>query len=292
MKLKGRPARVLILTYVLAALAIVGITGQALAQEVVQDARAALPKAIRDAGVLKVATNLNWAPFDYQSDAGQAVGIDISLIKILAAKLGLKASFDDMAFPSIIPGVTSGRYDVGVDQIGITPDRLKVIDLIPYFDSGYALLVPKGRVGIDINNLCGRTLAVTEGSAQIAVAQDMSKKCVAAGKPSIGLQYYQNSSDTFLAVSNGRGDGYLTAEAVGVYISKINPKLVLAPGTLVGLHVISGIAIAKGRDDLYKALLLAFESSVADGSYMAMLGQFGVPDGGLTLDQIRTKPTN
>jgi polar amino acid transport system substrate-binding protein len=85
-------------------------------------ARAALPAKVREEGVLRIATSLQWAPFAYRSEKDEAVGIDISLMKVIAAKLGLKFTFDDLKFPAIIPGVTSGRYHVGVDQLSMSPD--------------------------------------------------------------------------------------------------------------------------------------------------------------------------
>lgn len=268
-------------------LAALGLIGHASAQGVVDAARAALPEATRQSGLLKVATSLQWAPFDYASETGEPEGIDIRLIKLLATKLGLKPTFEDIKFPAIIPGVQAGRYDVGVNQFGVTDERRKIVSLLPYFNSGYGLLVRKGATAIDVNNLCGKTLALTQGSAQIAIAEKLSAACVAANKPKIEMTFYPDSADTYLAVANGRGDGFLTARAVGVYIAKGNPKLDVAPGALTGMDSISGIVVGKANDGLYKALLLAMESAVADGSYAAVLERFGVVDGALTLEQIR-----
>jgi polar amino acid transport system substrate-binding protein len=267
-------------------LAAIGLAGHASAQGVVDAARAALPEATRQSGTLKVATSLQWAPFDYASESGEPVGIDISLMQLLAAKLGLKAEFEDLKFPAIIPGVQAGRFDVGVNQFDVNDERRKIVGQLPYFNSGYGLLVRKGVTGIDVNNLCGKTLALTQGSAQIAIAEKLSAACVAASKPEIETTFYPDSADTYLAVANGRGDGFLTARAVGVYISKGNPKLELAPGALSGMNSISGIIVGKSNEGLYKALLLAMKSAVADGSYAAVLDKFGVADGALTLEQI------
>jgi polar amino acid transport system substrate-binding protein len=286
MWLGNRIARSRLTGLALAGLAIFGLAAPAASQDVVEAARAALPAAVRDAGVLNVATSLQWAPFAYASESGEAVGIDISLIKVLAAKLGLEPRFEDIKFPSIIPGVQTGRYEVGVNQIGITADRLKVVDLLPYFNSGYGLLIRKGVTGIDVNDLCGKTLALTQGSSQIAVAEELSAKCAEQSKPKIEMVFYPNSADTYLAVANGRGDGFLTARAVGIYISKGNPKLEVAPGALEGRSTLSGIVIGKDSA-LYEAMQLALESAVEDGSYTAVLDAFGVADGAISLDRIK-----
>ncbi|MBO1073339.1 transporter substrate-binding domain-containing protein [Roseomonas marmotae] len=260
------------------------------AAELNAEARAALPEATRNAGVLKVATSLQWPPFAFKAEAGGPDGIDIRLMQLLAGKLGLKAEFEDIKFPTIIPGVVNGRYNVGINQIGRTAERLRVVNLLPYFNSGYGLLVRQGTTDVDVNNLCGRTLVLTQGSAQIQVAEQLSADCVAAGKEKIAFLFFPNSADTYLALSNGRGDGFLTAKAVGIYIAKGNPKLQMTESTLPDRSTLSGIVIAKNNAALEKAIQMALESAVQDGSYVRLLEEFGVPDGAVTVEQIRNPP--
>ena len=263
----------------------------ATAQTVVDAARAALPEAIRASGVLKAATSLQWPPFAFAAPGGGPDGIDIRLVRLLAAKLGLRAEFDDIKFPSIVPGVAAGRYDIGVDQIGHTDERAKVAGFVDYYESGYGLLVRQGSASdLDVNHLCGRTLAVTQGSAQVAVAAGLSASCVRTGGAAISTLTFPDSADTYLAVANGRGDGFLTDRAVGVYIARTNKKLALSQGTLPGERTLSGIVVAKTNAALANALRLALADAAADGSYGALLAEFGVPDGALSVAQIRTPP--
>ena len=257
------------------------------AQGILPEARAALPEAVRSAGVLKVATSLQWPPFGYKTEAGEVEGIDIRLLNILAAKLGLKLDLDDVKFPVIVPGVGNGRYHAGMNQIAITADRAKVVDFVPYLKSGFSLLVRSGTTGIDINSLCGRTLVLTQGSGQIPVAEKLSAQCVAAGKKEIAFQFYPNSADSYLALANGRGDGFIVGQASGIYIAKGNPKLAMTTSVLEDSLSISGIVVAKGNEALQKALLMAMESAVSDGSYARIMGEFGVPDGALTIAEMR-----
>lgn len=268
-----------------------GFTVPASANPVVAEARAALPEAIRTSGTLKVATSLQWPPFAFKDDKGDMEGIDIRLMRLLAEKLGLKAEIEDVRFPSIVPGVTTGRYDVGVNQIGITAERAKVADFVPYVVSGFSLLVRKGTPHIDVNNLCGYTLSLTQGSGQIPVAERLSQQCVKEGKKEISFLFFPNSADTYLALSNGRGDGFLVGKPAGVYIAKGNPRLEMTTSVLKDSETISGIVVTKGNAALQKALTLALESAVADGSYKKILDDFGVPDAALTVEQIRTRGT-
>ena len=239
------------------------------------------------AGVLRVATSTQWPPFAFQGENGEADGIDIRLVRLLAAKLGLKPAIEDVKFPAIVPGVSSGRYDVGVNQINITAERAKAVDFLPYSQDGLGLLVRRGTMGLDVNNLCGRTLALTQGSAQVAIAERLSAQCKERGQKEIAFLFFPNSADTYLALANGRGDGFLIGKASGTYIARGNNKLDMTAATLSGVNTVSGIVIAKGNAALREALRLALEDALADGSYAKVMADFGVPDSALTAEQIR-----
>jgi len=277
------------LVLIAASLLLAPITTRA-AEQVVEAARAALPESVRASGVLKVATSLQWPPYAFTSDAGTADGIDIRLVRLLAEKLGLRAQIEDVKFPAIVPGVSSGRYDVGLNQINITAERAKIVDFVPYSQDGMGLLIRRGTPALDVNDLCGHTLDLTQGSAQVGVAERLSADCEKAGKKAITFQMYPNSADTYLALANGRGDGFMIGRASGVYIAQKNDKLEMTKPILANFNTISGIVIAKGNKPMQDAIRLALEAALQDGSYQRILNEFGVPDGALTLEQIRNPP--
>ena len=274
-------------------LSVLGIAGGAKAApapEVVTPAREALPAAVKSAGVLRLATSLQWPPFDYTNDKGAAEGVDIDLITLIAAKLGLKLELTNVKFPSIVPGVTTGRFDVGMDQLARTAEREKVAQFVVYFRGALGLLVRNGVTEVDVQHLCGRTLALTQGSSQVAVAQRLSDTCVKDGMKAIGFLFYPTSADSYLAVSNGRGDGFLTDQAVGKYIANHNDKLHMTQAILPETSALAGIVIAKGNEQLAKALQLALESAIEDGSYAAILRKYDAEDGALTVAEVRAPP--
>jgi polar amino acid transport system substrate-binding protein len=255
-------------------------------------AEAALPASVKSAGILRVATSLQWPPFDFKAEDGQPDGIDIRLVKAIAKKLGLTPEFTDVKFPTIVPGVSDGRFDIGVDQLAETPERRKIADFVRSYKCGLGLLVRQGTTGIDINHLCGHTLALTQGSSQVAVAQRISDECVKNGHKGIEFLFFPNSADTYLAVANGRGDGFLTDKAVGIYIAQHNNKLHMLPEILAGTESVAGIVIAKNNSELAKAVRLALVSLIRDGTYKQVLDQFGVADSGLTEAEVQASGTN
>lgn len=260
------------------------------AQPVDPAARAALPDKNKQSGTLEVATSLQWPPFDFKSESGQPDGLDIRLVTSLAKRLGLTPKFTDVKFPAIVPGVTTGRFDIGVDQLAETPERQKVAQFVDYFGSSLGLLVRHGDTGMSVADLCGHTLALTQGSSQVAVAQRLSDQCTAADKKPIGMMYYPDSADTYMAVANGRGDGFLTDQAVGVYIARHNDKLSMTAETVQGTRSLAGIVVAKDNTQLAAALRLALLAMMRDGEYQKLLAEYGVSGAALKPDEVRSSP--
>jgi polar amino acid transport system substrate-binding protein len=272
-----------------AAIAVASMTALAVpasAQEVDQAARAALPAAIRDAGVFKTAIAFAWPPYSYKDAQGQLIGFDADLLRAIAAKLGLKMEIDESKNISItLGGVETGRFHT-TPSLAITPERVKVADFVPYYRSQYALLVKKGKTGIDINNLCGHNLAITQGSAQVSMVEALSKECVDAGKKPITTEAYPNHTTTQMSVATGRGEGFVTGLPQAVYSAQLNPQLEVAPGLLDKRGSILGIIVGKNFPELKTAILLAMQSLEADGSYKKLLDKYGVGDGALTAEEI------
>ena len=93
------------------------------------------------AGTLRIATNATFPPYEYYENE-KVTGIDIDLAKIIAAKLHKKLVIEEMAFDSIIGAIQSGKADLGLSGMSVTPDRLKNIDFsIPYTISKQVIIV-------------------------------------------------------------------------------------------------------------------------------------------------------
>ena len=62
---------------------------------------------------LIMATNAEFPPYEY-IDGDKYFGIDVEVAKIIADKLGYNLVVENVAFDSIIPGVQSGKYSMGM----------------------------------------------------------------------------------------------------------------------------------------------------------------------------------
>ena len=71
----------------------------------------ALAKA-KAAGVLKVGTETEFAPFDF-IDAGAHVGLNVDLFEEIGKELGVKIEWVTLPWDGVLPGLEAGKFDYG-----------------------------------------------------------------------------------------------------------------------------------------------------------------------------------
>ena len=97
----------------------------------------------RSNGTLVMATNAEFPPYESKEN-DKVVGIDADMMQAVCDKLGYELKIDDMAFDSIISAVQSGKADVGVAGMTVTPDREKnVLFSDTYTSSSQVIIVRK-----------------------------------------------------------------------------------------------------------------------------------------------------
>lgn len=99
-------------------------------------------------GVLTMATNAYFSPYEYYDEGNEIVGIDVDIAKAVAEKLGLELKIEDMEFNSIIDAVQSGRADIGLAGMTVEPDRLENVDFSDSYATGIQVVIVKEGSGI------------------------------------------------------------------------------------------------------------------------------------------------
>lgn len=99
---------------------------------------------IQKAGVVRVATFDANPPFgSIDAKTHDIVGYDVDFAKALAKSLGVKLELVATNPANRIPLLQSGKVDLIVADITITPERAQVVDFsTPYFVTGQQFLVP------------------------------------------------------------------------------------------------------------------------------------------------------
>ena len=100
-----------------------------------QELNAALPDAIRQAGVIEVGADPTYKPNEYM-DGTTIVGMNVELLDAVAARLGIKAHWNPSAFDAILAGVQAAKYDIGSSSFTITAARMETITFTQYLNVG------------------------------------------------------------------------------------------------------------------------------------------------------------
>jgi polar amino acid transport system substrate-binding protein len=242
---------------------------------------AAVPSAIKSKGTISIGTDSTYAPNEFlDTDGKTVIGMDVDLFNAVAAKLGLKTQWQSAKFDSIIPGVTSGKYDIGVSSFTINSEREAQATMVSYYSAGTQWgQKPGGSVNPDA--ACGKKIAVQTGTVQVDDLMSRSQKCVAAGNPAIKIDQFQAQSDATAAVVSGKDDAMLADSPVVAYaVKQTNGQL-----TLLGKIYASapyGYVLPKNETAFGGALAGAVKQLIADGTYNKILTKWGVQAGGIT----------
>jgi len=246
----------------------------------VDDAAAALvPADVADTGSLVIGTDAEYAPNEYKNEAGDPIGWGIEIAEGIAAKLGLEPEYQIAKFDNIIPSVMGGKVDIGESSFTATVERQEQVDFVNYYNTGIQWASPKGKE-VDPNDACGLKVAVQattfEDTDEVPAKSDA---CVAAGKPPIDKQKYDTQAEATNAVVLGKADA-LSADTpvTGYAIAQTDDKLQAAGDAFEEAPY--GIAVAKGSE-LTTAVQAALQSMIDDGSYQAILDEWGVAAGAI-----------
>lgn len=89
---------------------------------------------------LHMATNAFFPPYEYyENDA--VVGIDPEMAAAIADVLDMKLVIDDMDFDAILPAVTSGKADIGMAGMTVTPDREESVNFSKPYANGILSII-------------------------------------------------------------------------------------------------------------------------------------------------------
>lgn len=246
-----------------------------------------VPAKIRHKGTLKVASDATYAPMEFIAKDGKTViGVDADLAKALGTVMGLKVKVVNATFDSIIPGLHSGKYDLGMSSFTPTKAREKIVDFVTYFAAGMGFYV-KAAGGPKVTNLaslCGLTVAVESTTTEQDAANAQSKKCTKAGKKAVKVSPFTTQTEANVAVSSGRAQvGFADSEVVDYIVKQSAGRFKLAGKPFDFLPY--GIALPKGNG-MTKPVLAAVKYLMKQGAYEKTLKKWGVQSGAISNPRI------
>jgi polar amino acid transport system substrate-binding protein len=246
------------------------------------EAAAMVPDDLREAGVIRIGTDASYAPSEFLDEDGSTiVGMDVDLFDAVAAELGLETQWENADFGTIIGGVNGDRYDIGVSSFTINDERKQEVNMVSYFNAGTQWAVASGNPeGVDPDAPCGLTVAVQANTVQDQ--EDLPPKveaCEAEGNPMTVLQFEGQDQATAALVS-GRADAMLADSPVVAYAIAQVGDAIEAAGEIYDAAPY-GYVVPMDNTDLADAIVAALEAIAANGTYDAVLDEWGQVEGGI-----------
>jgi polar amino acid transport system substrate-binding protein len=191
-----------------AAIAVIGLA---------QAANADALDEIKKSGKIRIAVDLGVPPYGMTDDKMQATGSDIETAKLLAADWGLQFEHVPTTGAARIPSLQTGKADLVISTLSITPERAKVID----FSKGYAVLrtviaAPKNITLKSMADLDGKTVGTVRGTTH-------DTQLTKEGPKGMKLVRYEDDATEAQAFLSGQVDIFSTAELLVAPIDKKNP---------------------------------------------------------------------
>lgn len=253
----------------------------------VKSVAAEVPAAIKKKDVLVVAADATYAPNEFIASNGKTVvGMDPELANALGSVMGLKTKVVNATFDTIIPGLQSHKYDLGMSSFTDTKARQQVVDFVTYFSAGTSFYVPaRGGPAIgSLADLCGHTVAVERGTTQATDATTQNAACKKAGKPGVTVSVYPDQNAANLALSSGRAQVGMADSPVAAYIVKQSGGRFRLSGKPYGTAPY-GIAIPKGTG-MDKPIRDALDVLMKNGTYKSILTRWGIQQGAISTPKI------
>jgi polar amino acid transport system substrate-binding protein len=251
---------------------------------------AEVPADIAAKGTLIIATDATYAPNEFIAPGESAPqGMTVDLGHAIGTVLGLNFEFQNAGFDSIIPGLSSGKYDIGMSSFTDTKEREQTVDFVTYFIAGtsFYTLASGGPDVSGLDSLCGIAVGAERGTTQADDATAQSKKCTDAGQPAVELSVFPDQNGANLALSSGRVEAVMADSPVAAYAVQQSGGQFTLSGTPYGTAPY-GIAIprpagvAPGEAPMSQPVLDAVKKLIETGAYMQILEKWGVQDGGIT----------
>lgn len=223
-------------------------------------------------GTLVMATNATFPPYEYK-DGDSFAGIDVEIAEKIAEKLGMTLEIQDVEFGSIIGGVQTGKFDMGMAGMTVTDERKESVNFTNTYAKAKQVVIVKSDSSIaSLDNLKG------DGSMKYGVQQDTTGDIYASdtiengGYGEENVIRYKTGNDAVQALVNGKVDAVIIDNEPAKSFVAANEGLTILDGAWVEEEY--AIAIAKDNTELLDKVNTALEELIADGTVQSIIDKY------------------
>lgn len=205
---------------------------------------------IQKKGVLRVGFDI-FRPWVMQTKNGDYIGFEVQVSKALAADMGVKLEFVPTAWDGIIPALLTGRFDIIIGSMGITPERSRRVSFTePYIYAEMGLAASKisapGLTSLVDFNKKSIKIAVKGGTTAAIAAKDIF--------PQAQIVEFDDESQTVQELRGGRAQALVAATPFPAEQALKNPEEIYLPVTITFAREPCGMALSLKNKDALPAL--------------------------------------
>jgi len=226
-----------------------------------------------EAGKLTMSINATLPPVQYIDENGELVGLNRDMGDEIAKRMCLEANYVNVSFEVQIPGLASDRWDMINTGLFYTPDRTKIMHLIPIRVVALALVAQAGNplnLGSP-EDMAGRVVAVEIAGAEERQLREVNDEQIANGLEPMDIRVFNNYGDAFLALASGQVNAVFAADSTGVYYQQNGQFEIAATGLLPG----TATTMAVDEQATAEAIVNALNEMLADGTYDRLMENSG-----------------
>lgn len=211
-------------------------------------------EAIKQAGVLEVATEPYFAPYEFvdpsKTGDDQFLGADVELMKAIASELGVTLKIVPLDFTAVLTGITTGKYDMAISAIAYSLDRAENMNLSNVYqqsDAGYGFIVKtadKDKYN-SVADLKDAVVATQSGSVQEGIY-----RTYVGDKACKELKLFNQMTDAYLAVQEDRADVCICSTDSASLYAEANGDVLFVPDFRFDVDPnMNGVVVACPPDD-------------------------------------------
>ena len=215
-------------------------------------------------GKLIMATNAEFPPYEYY-DGDNIVGIDAEVAELIAQKLGLTLEIADIDFDSIVPGVQTGKYDMGMAGMTVNEERQQKVNFTdPYAKGVQVVIVKEGGSVASLDDIKGKKIGVQQTTTGDIYATDEYGE--------EAMVRYQNGALAVEGLKSGKVDCVIIDNEPAKAYVKANTGLKILDTEYANEDY--AICIAKENDKLLEKVNAALKELIADGSVQKIVDKY------------------
>ena len=213
---------------------------------------------------LTMATNATFPPYEFYENE-TIVGIDAEIAAKIAEKIDMELEIVDTEFGSIIAGVQSGKYDIGMAGMTVTEERLQSVNFTTSYATGIqSIIVPEGSDIKTLDDLADKKIGVQQDTTgHIYAADEFGDDFVTP---------FNKGTDAVAALVAGKVDCVIIDNQPAKSFVEVNEGLAILDTDYAVEDY--AICIAKENEELLTKVNGALEELIADGTVQTIIDKY------------------